>query len=279
MAKDEKRTCFIITPIGRDASDVRRAADGLIDSTIRPVLEELDITVVVPHQIPDPGSITRQVIEHLLNDELVVANLTGLNPNVMYELAVRHAVRLPLVAVAQAGTALPFDISDERTLFYSDDMAGVEELKPRLKETVEKAVEDKEPDNPIYRVVTSTIMKEATATGDAEKYMLERLDGIQSQIASLAHRVESSQGRRPNLQGGQGWPSRVREMLLVLDDPTPARVAKSIGAHLGNVMAELLRMRRDDLVYWDGELTLSTDLYPGPRGPVGPTGPGDTGPE
>ncbi len=188
MAKTEKtevKTCFVITPIGEDSSDERRAADGLIASAIRPALKELDFEVVAAHEISDPGSITRQVIEHLLNTPLVVANLTGLTPNAMYELAVRHAVRLPLVVIAERGTKLPFDVSDERTIFYTNDMAGVEELKPRLTDMAKKAMGDKEPDNPIYRVVTSTIMKEKAGTDDFQQYMIQILGGIQSSVGQL----------------------------------------------------------------------------------------------
>ncbi len=181
--KTTNKKCFVITPIGDESSDVRRATTGLLDAVIGPALAELELEVVAAHEISDPGSITNQVIEHLLQDELAVVNLTGLNPNVMYELGVRHSARLPLVVLAEQGTELPFDISAERTIFYTDDLAGGEELKPKLAKMAKNALGDEEPDNPVYRVAKSSVMKEVTPSDDAQRYIIERLDSIESRLA------------------------------------------------------------------------------------------------
>lgn len=182
----EQKRCFIISPLGLDESETRRKADGLINSVLKPVLQELGYKVIAPHEIDTPGSITRQVIQHLLEDELVIANLTELNPNVMYELAVRHAKRLAVVCVVERGTKLPFDIATERTIFYDNDMAGVENLKPRLSKAILDAIEEDEPDNPIYRVVSDSIMRDATKQDDIQTYILKRLNSISDKISRLS---------------------------------------------------------------------------------------------
>lgn len=191
MADEEKRKrCFFITPIGEAGSETRRSTDGLISAVLRPLCEELSMDFFVAHEISAPGSITTQVIEHLVEDDLVVANLTGLNPNVMYELAVRHAKRLPVVILAERGTALPFDVSDQRTIFFKNDMAGVSELGPTLGLAIQSALTDDAPDNPIYRAVDQIIIQEST-TGDPDftGLLARKLEYIEQQMSQLLIRL------------------------------------------------------------------------------------------
>ena len=179
------KMCFIATPLGLDRSEVRRKADGVIHSVLAPILEEFGYKPIPPHKIAEPGSITVQVIEHLLNDELVIANLTGLNPNVMYELAVRHATKKPVICIAERGTNLPFDIASERTIFYDDDMAGVEVLKDDLREMLRAATKDKDLDNPIFRAKRTFKMQEVLREDDAQSYIIDKLDVIQARLSRI----------------------------------------------------------------------------------------------
>src|SRR5205823_14185213 len=67
-------------------------------------------------QISEPGLITSQVIQHVVEDPLVIADLTGRNPNVFYELALRHAVKRPVVQIIHATETIPFDVAASRTV-------------------------------------------------------------------------------------------------------------------------------------------------------------------
>jgi hypothetical protein len=89
------KTCFVIAPIGEPASEIRKRSDQVFTYVITPAVQECGYTALRADQISEPGLIDSQVIERIVNDPLVIADLTGHNPNVFYELALRHALSLP----------------------------------------------------------------------------------------------------------------------------------------------------------------------------------------
>ena len=190
-SKHKGKTCFIITPIGPDKSEIRRHTDGVITSVLKPLLTEVlgFDKVEAAHDIAHSGSINTQVMNAVIDSDLVIANLTSLNPNVMYELAVRHATQKPIIHLcAKDGTKLPFDIVDQRTIFYSNDMLGVDELKNSLLNFLSGIVYDmKLTDNPIYNSRKKLLVyNELEKSKDADpilKYLVGKIDSIENNIS------------------------------------------------------------------------------------------------
>ncbi len=133
---EKTKSCFIITPIGSDDDRIRRHIEGVYNAALEPILSELNFKSNLPHKILTPGSITRQIVKSIYDSDLIIANLTGINPNVMYELALTHCFNKPLIIIAEDGTDLPFDIINERTLFYKYDPEGVFELQADLRNAI-----------------------------------------------------------------------------------------------------------------------------------------------
>lgn len=188
----EKERCFIITPIGNKNEEIRRHINGIIDAVIKPLLKD-DYDVIVSHEISDLGSINKQIIKEIYNDKLVIANLTTVNPNVMYELAFRHTLGKPVIIIAEEGTKLPFDISVERTIFYNNDALGTIELAESLKKFI-GAIDFDDISSPIHdtisdiskelKLVDSNKSEDGKSINNLE-YILKRLDSIESSVKSL----------------------------------------------------------------------------------------------
>lgn len=128
--EDWQKICFYITPIGSDDSEERKHSDLFMSSLVQPALEELGLTVVRADQIGEPGMITTQVLEYLKRARLAIADLSYLNPNVFYEVALRHALRLPVVQLIRKADRLPFDVNQSRTLVF--DTSDIYSLVPKL---------------------------------------------------------------------------------------------------------------------------------------------------
>lgn len=228
---EQKRSCFIITPIGDTASVTFRRTEGVIESVIKPILFEDGFDDVKPaYGINVSGMITTQIINRIINDDLVIANLTGNNPNVMYELCLRHIVAKPIIHICENGTTLPFDIRDSRTIFYENDMLGVNELKGDLRKYVKEIDFNKEySDNPIYIATQmSTLFKSISEDTESIKNteqigllqkIYERLENNNRQIDSTIYHVgEDNKGRDYIIKIGYTETEQIMEIVVKLQE-------------------------------------------------------------
>lgn len=123
-------TCFYITPIGSDDSDARKHSDLFMKSLIEPAMNELQLSVVRADKIGNPGMITTNIIEHIKRSRLVIADLSMLNPNVFYEMALRHSCKLPIVQIIRKSDRLPFDVNQVNSIVI--DTTDIYSLVPRI---------------------------------------------------------------------------------------------------------------------------------------------------
>src|SRR3974390_1966415 len=113
---NQEKICFVICPIGDENTPIRKRSDQIFKHIIEPAVKEDGYKCLRSDHIPSPGLITSQVIEHLINSDLVIADLSGHNPNVFYELTIRHAIQKPFIQLIERGEKIPFDISGLRTI-------------------------------------------------------------------------------------------------------------------------------------------------------------------
>lgn len=141
MAKT--KICFMIAPIGEDKSETRKRSDQILKHVVEPAVGECGYKAVRADKIEKPGVITSQVIQHVVEDPLVVADLTGRNPNVFYELAIRHAIRKPFIQLMQKGERIPFDVAGTRTINVDHhDLDSVGEAKREIVSQIKSLEKD-----------------------------------------------------------------------------------------------------------------------------------------
>lgn len=135
MSKD--KNCFVIAPIGEQGSETRKRSDQVLRHIIQPAAEECGYKVSRADKMEKPGLITSQIIQRIMEDDLVVADLTEHNPNVFYELAIRHARRKPVIHIISEGEKIPFDVANSRTIYFNHrDLDSVVDSKQKMKEQI-----------------------------------------------------------------------------------------------------------------------------------------------
>jgi hypothetical protein len=155
-----KPFCFVLMPFGLKADESGRKIDfdRIYNEIIRLAIEDAGLEPVRADAETSGGIIHKAMFERLTLCDFAVADLTTINPNVLYELGIRHGARphTTLLIFAKQ-TRLPFDVAPLRGLPYGIDAAGAPETPDQdRKALAERLVSVREPtdDSPLFQLVS-----------------------------------------------------------------------------------------------------------------------------
>ncbi len=125
----EKDLCFVLIPF-------RTPFSRIFKNVIKPALEEVGFKVAKADDVFEPGPVIEQIWEYINKAEIILADVTGRNPNVFYELGIAHTLGKTVIIITQSEDDVPFDLRHLRYFEYKDNEEGWKKLKETLKRVV-----------------------------------------------------------------------------------------------------------------------------------------------
>ena len=128
---DRDKTCFVLMPFAEEYREV-------YEQVYRPVCNAAGIRCWRVDEVAGPGSITRDIVEGIIDADIIISDLTSQNPNVFYELGIAHAVGNKTIMTCQRIEDVPFDIGNYRVILYDQTIAGSKKLTERLTAAIQE---------------------------------------------------------------------------------------------------------------------------------------------
>jgi len=152
--------CFVLMPFGRktDATGRTTDFDAVYRQIISPAVLEAGLDPIRADEEKIGGAIHKPMFERLMLCQYAVADITGANPNVYYELGIRHAMRPSSTVILFAeGTTLPFDIALLRGVAYRIGEGGMplepDSCKARVATQLRAARANPHDDSPLFQLI------------------------------------------------------------------------------------------------------------------------------
>jgi hypothetical protein len=183
----DKPIAFVIMPFDAELNEVYSAF-------IVPALEEAGYSVRRADNLDGQKNILRDIVEWISKSDLILADLTGLNPNVFYELGMAHALLRPVILMTQNIDELPFDLRSYRVITYNTHFARIASAREALRQTAFGAIRGElEWGNPVSdfastgRLISRTPASPSESSAQAE-------DEDEEDRGWLDHRVAMEEG-------------------------------------------------------------------------------------
>ena len=232
MESPADKSCFFIAPIGEPGTVVRHDSDQVLRHIVRPAASRAGFDAIRADEISEPGIITSQVIERIVESPLVIADLSGHNPNVFYELAIRHVIRKPYVQMIKKSEAIPFDVATARTVRYELDLNGVADAVDEIARQIDFLQTDPATlETPISITIDLQTLRGIADTGESgAQHLLPLLEDISGAVHSNSNEIARLRetGLQTRVPQRNTWSLDIHQM--VLEDTTPYGFIASLGS-------------------------------------------------
>lgn len=146
-AMPPKRKCFVIMPFSSTKSCTENQWLDIFENTIKPAVEEAGYGYECSKAGLSIGNIISNILDNLNKADVVIADMTDRNPNVFYELGVRHALRNATILITQDIDDIPFDLRHYASIKYDwTTKIGRDEFNNMIKDAL--SLIEKDPDGP-----------------------------------------------------------------------------------------------------------------------------------
>ncbi len=182
--------CFVVTPFGvkRDpVSGVELNFDVVYAEILAPAIAKAGFEPIRADMDALGGILLRPVFERIILSEAAIFDLSLANPNVLYELGIRHAMRpQTTIPIIHESSRIPFDLASLRTIIYSTNIGAVARAQKQLTELLVQARTKSWIDSPVYGLI------EGLAAPDISHIKTEVFRGRSAMESSLRQRIESA---------------------------------------------------------------------------------------
>lgn len=146
----QKKKCFVIMPVATTKSCSTRQWTTIFNEMITQAVVGSRLGFICERSKPRTGNLIKDILNELNRADVVIADLTDTNPNVFYELGVRHTLRNRTILIAQDMKYVPSDLKSYWVIIYKKDLSGLKDFKYRMKDILREMVRNPEkPDNPV----------------------------------------------------------------------------------------------------------------------------------
>ena len=198
FAEPDKKICFVIMPFGKKHNEagIEFDFDEIYHKIIKPSVESEGLNCIRSDEVDEAGNIHRRMFQMIWDADVTIVDVSIPNPNVFYELGIRHALRKAVTVIIRNKSAtLPFNIANLNAIEYegTDD----DEARTRIGHAIATGVKEGKTDSHVNEILGLNISDRPRVIGLSNIYSYP--------IKNTSKKLALITGDLRNVQGIDVW--------------------------------------------------------------------------